>query len=261
MPFEAYARYYDHFYADKDYAAEYDYIHGLIRQYAPRAETLLDLGCGSGAHALLLAGKGFKVKGIDQSREQLKLAMQKLSETSRGNREVEFLLGDIRHLHLKKTFDVVISLFHVMSYQTENSDLLAAFQTARNHLKAGGLFIFDAWYGPAVLSLRPETRVKQLETDGRTLIRIAQPEMKINYNRVDVHYDLLVNDRRNQQVETIRETHCMRYLFEPEVDLFLKISGFRLLSAQEWLTGQVLDTKTWSCCFIAQAVSREQVQE
>ena len=42
-----------------------------------------------------------------------------------------------------KKYDVVISLFHVMSYQNNNEKILKAFSTAKKHLKANGIFIFD----------------------------------------------------------------------------------------------------------------------
>ena len=50
-----------------------------------------------------------------------------------------------------------------------NADLLAAFATAREHLNPGGVFIFDCWYGPAVLAERPSVRIKRME-DGATSI-------------------------------------------------------------------------------------------
>ena len=68
-----------------------------------------------------------------------------------------FTTGDIRDIRLNQRFDVVIALFHVISYQTTNDDVTAAFQTARQHLNPGGIFIFDVWYGPAVLTERPRS--------------------------------------------------------------------------------------------------------
>ena len=60
---------------------------------------------------------------------------------------LRFTQGDLRTVRLGERADAVISLFHVMSYQTSNADLTAAFATAREHLAEGGVFIFDCWYG------------------------------------------------------------------------------------------------------------------
>ena len=76
-----------------------------------------------------------------------------------------------------KQYDAVISLFHVMSYQNTNEDILSAMKSARSSLNSGGLFPFDVWYGPGVLSDRPQVRVKEVQDDKYQLIRIAKPVM------------------------------------------------------------------------------------
>ena len=59
--FADYARYYDLLYRDKDYAAEAEYVAGLIRKFHPSARSILELGSGTGIHASLLTEKGFTV--------------------------------------------------------------------------------------------------------------------------------------------------------------------------------------------------------
>ena len=49
--FDAYARYYDLLYCDKDYAAEAGYVANHIRKLLPHTTHILELGCGTGAHA------------------------------------------------------------------------------------------------------------------------------------------------------------------------------------------------------------------
>ena len=71
----------------------------------------------------------------------------------------------------------MIALFHVLSYQTSNADAQAMFETAATHIETGGIFLFDCWYGPAVLTDRPETRVKRAEDDTVEIIRIAESVM------------------------------------------------------------------------------------
>ena len=73
--------------------------------------------------------------------------------------------GDIREIRLNKRFDTVIALFHVISYQTTNEDVTAAFETARQHLNSGGIFIFDISYGPAVLTERPAGPSSEIENN------------------------------------------------------------------------------------------------
>lgn len=251
MPvFGAYSRYYNLLYKDKDYAGETEYIQGLIRKYHPHAKKILDLGCGTGRHDILLAEKGYDIIGVDMSEEMLSVANSQLSSLKPRHLSLNFIHDDIRTVRLGSTFDVVTSLFHVMSYQTTNDDLFAAFATARAHLKAGGIFIFDCWYGPAVLTDRPSVRVKRLENNEISVTRIAEPVMHPNKNMVDVNYRVFVRDKATGEVEELQETHRMRYLFRTEVDLLLRETAMDIIEASEWMTGHEPGFDTWGICFV-----------
>ena len=246
--FNSYARYYDLLYKDKSYEEESNYIQGLIQKYAPKAGSILELGCGTGIHASLLAKEGYEVHGVDQSHEMLALAAQRIADVPSA--KLSFAPGDIRTVRTGKQFDVVISMFHVMSYQITNEDLSASFETARVHLNPGGVFIFDCWYGPAVLTQKPSVRVKRLE-DGRIrLTRIAEPEMHPAENRVDVNYHMFVMDKETGNVEEIHEVHRMRYLFTPEIELILSNHGLSLVNSFEWLSDNKPGFTTWGVCFV-----------
>jgi SAM-dependent methyltransferase len=168
--FADYARYYDLLYRDKDYAAEAEYVAGLIRKFQPSARSILELGSGTGIHASLLAEKGYEVTGIDLSLDMVNIAQQNVAnhlilQSSNPLVSPLFLQGDIRSVRLSQFFDVVIALFHVISYQTTNEDVTAAFETAKQHLNSGGIFIFDIWYGPAVLTERPAGPSSEIENN------------------------------------------------------------------------------------------------
>jgi SAM-dependent methyltransferase len=243
--FNTYARYYDLLYRDKDYAGETDYIHCLIRRHAPHAATVLNLGCGSGRHDRLLHKNGYAVTGVDLSEEMLENARQNADSP-----ELSYVHGDIRNVRLDNRFDAVISLFHVMSYLTMNEDLTAAMETARQHMNPDGVFIFDCWYGPAVLSDRPVVRVKDIEDDSIRLTRIAEPVMHPNGNIVDVNYHVFIRDLSSGAVEEIRESHRMRYLFMPELALLAASAGLEITASEAWMTGGQPDYSTWNVCFV-----------
>lgn len=251
--FDRYASYYNLLYRDKDYATEADYIHSLIQRYKTNSRDILELGCGTGEHALCLAKYGYRVTGIDRSEAMIGQAQTRaaswpdLLEKGLGN--IEFAKGDLRGFRAGKTFDVVLALFHVISYQTSNDDLMAAMATAAAHLQPGGLFIFDCWYGPGVLSDPPFTRVQRLQDNNVSIIRIAEPDHHPNEDCVDVHYEIIVEGARGP--ERIREVHSMRYLFSPEVDLLFKISGLRRLALLHWLKNDSPSLESWNACFVA----------
>lgn len=256
--FGKYSRYYNLLYRDKDYAAEADYTDSLIQKFCPGAKTILDLGCGTGQHDFFLSRKGYSLTGIDRSEKMISLARQHLSSSDvAAANPLVFLEGDIRTVRLGRVFDTVISLFHVMSYQISNEDLLSAFVTAREHLNNSGIFIFDCWYGPAVLTNRPEVRVKRLANEEISVLRIAEPIMHPNENVVDVNYQVKIREKGSDIDKNLQETHRMRYLFRPEVEAFLTWTGFDLLMTGEWMTESDANFDSWYVFFVAKKSSKQ----
>ena len=216
--FGAYSRYYDLLYEDKNYSKEVEFVSAIIRRRAPSARTMLDLGCGTGIHACAFAREGYQVTGLDRSAEMLAIAHERRKQAgANGSGPVDFQQGDIRDFKLTHRFDVVVALFHVISYLPANSDLEAAFARIRDHLKPGGLLIFDHWYGPAVLTGRPAPRIKTFENDEVKIIRIATPTLLVNDNLVDVRYDLTVVEKLSGRCGQVVENHRIRYLFGPRL--------------------------------------------
>lgn len=246
--FEKYSAYYDLLYADKDYQAEALYVQGLIKAVFPTAKTILNLGCGTGGHDFALEKMGYEVTGVDLSVEMIAIANEK---KLKNGSKVSFLNGDIRHFVTEKRFDVVVSLFHVMSYQTSNVDVLDSLETAQRHLVAGGLLVFDYWSGVGVLTDPPTERAKLLENDQILVERVAQPAINHAQNVVNVHYNIKITDKTSRKTQILAEKHPMRYFFEPELDLFCQIKGLKPLSAFQWLTDEI-PQKNWFNVRIAQ---------
>jgi SAM-dependent methyltransferase len=247
--FDAYARYYDLLYADKDYEAEARYVDSHVREHVPGAKRLLELGCGTGSHAEHLARLGYAVHGIDSS-EQMVARSQKRKAACPADvaEKLAFDAGDARSVRTGQQYDAVISLFHVVSYQTSNADLDATFATAAAHLPSGGLFLFDFWYGPAVLAQRPGVRTKRLEDDVVRVTRTARPELNVNENWVDVHYDVAIQDKESGNVDHVNETHRMRYLFLPEIARIASTGAWHAPRAYAWMTRRPLGEEDWSGC-------------
>jgi len=245
------AQYYDLLYKEKDYARETQYIHELIQKFSPDSKNILEFGCGSGGHAIHFAELGYNIHGIDQSETMLEKAGKRILELSEGNRKnLKFSKGDICTIDLGQQFDLVVSLFHVMSYQTANNDLELAFKSAVKHLKPGGKFIFDCWYGPGVLTDLPQVRVKRFEDEKLQVTRIATPTLKLRENYVEVHFEVLAQEKATQTHEKFEETHNMRYLFEPEIEFLGKSVGFTLQESFEWLKLSFVNLKCWNACFV-----------
>ena len=74
----AYARAYDALYEGKDYESECDLLLDVLREADGRdVHRILDLGCGTGSHALVLAERGLDVVGVDRSADMTEIARRK----------------------------------------------------------------------------------------------------------------------------------------------------------------------------------------
>lgn len=226
--FDSYSRYYDLLYQDKDYKAEAIYIKNLLKKHKVPKGDLLEFGSGTGIHGRLLGEMGYHVHGIERSIEMVEQSIM----TSGFSCEH----GDISIIKTGRTYDAVLSLFHVISYQISNTSILSVFKRAAEHLKPGGVFIFDYWYSPAVYTKRPEVRIKRMSDEKVDIIRIAEPVIIHNDNRVNVNFTIYARDRQSSKVTTFCEEHPMRHYSIPEIALLSQISGFELIESEEFLT-------------------------
>ena len=167
--------------------------------------------------------------------------------------KLSFEQGYVRTFKSERHFDAIISLFHVACYQTKNEDIIAYLKTARSHLLPGGCFIFDFWYGPAVLKQTPDCRIKRLSDEKISVTRLAEPVAHTERNVIDVNYEILVEPAGSNVCERFKEQHVVRYFFLPEMEHFLELTGFKMLHAEEWMSGRKPETDTWGVCVFAQA--------
>jgi SAM-dependent methyltransferase len=250
-----YAENYDLFYEDKDYEAECNLIEEIFRRHiAGQVSTILDLGCGTGNHTISLARRGYQLTGVDCSPEMIECAEVK-AQPQHGElkKAPQFLKGDVRCLELGQTFDAVIMMFAVLGYQLTNPDLSSTLGAVRQHLKPGGLFVFDVWYGPAVLTIRPSDKIKEILTADGKMIRMASGTLNVACHLCQVNYRLLkISGDRVENDST--ESHTMRYFFPMELDMMLSFNKLELqsLTAFPYLE-QPADETTWNVLGIAMA--------
>ena len=252
--FQEYAKVYDSLYYDKDYASECDFLEDIFNRFKNgNVQSILDLGCGTGGHAIPLARRGYQVFGIDRSDQMLAKACQKAKAANLSDK-VRFETANVQNFEINMTFDVVICMFAVLSYQISNDDLFSTICTARRHVKHGGLFISDFWYGPAVLKQRPEERVKSVRDGNDRIIRIVKPEIDTLRHVVNVNYEIiqLSGDRLAKEVQ---ERHSMRFIFKPEIEFYLKQAGFSLEHFCPFADlEKEVDESTWNVMIISRAI-------
>jgi SAM-dependent methyltransferase len=242
--FQHYSNYYDLLYKDKNYKEETDYIDRVLKELDPSVKNILELGSGSGSHAYFLSEKGFGITGIERSESMVRESLQKKIPNFTP------IQADITDFDLHQEFDAVVSLFHVISYLTHNDSLIKCLQLVHQHLKPQGLFLFDFWYTPAVYSLKPETRIRRLEDESISVVRIAESITHSQTNVVDVNFEVHIQDKKTLQTQILKELHPMRHFSIPELDFLAKLTGFEMVRSEEYVTGKTPSENTWGVCLI-----------
>lgn len=175
------AELYDLLYAgQKDYAAEADLLATLIREANPRAKSILDVGCGTGAHARSLIDAGFEVDGVDLEPTFVEIARKKCPEG-------RFVVGDMTTLDLPGRYDVVTCLFSAIGYVRTEPALRGAIDRMRCHLNPGGILLVDPWFEPGELTHGWVTTVVG-EGEGIKVCRMSRALIDGSISRLEFEY-------------------------------------------------------------------------
>ena len=246
--FNKYADFYDSYYSDKDYYRESNFILTL----APTPRSVLDMGCGTGGHMIHFAKKGMNFTGFDMSENMVSQARKKMSN---NNIKAKIGISDLRTYRDNKKHDLVIAMFAVMGYLISNEDFLAGLETAKLHLNYNGFFIFDVWFGPAVLYQRPETRIQKFEKDGLQVIRLVLPKVDVIKQIAIIDYEI-IEFQDEKTIEVVKESHKMRYFFIQELKFLLEFSGFKLMKICPFLDSSRQPTiDDWNITIVAKNIT------
>lgn len=139
--YEAFAYYYDQLGWKKFSETRASFVLDFIVENGLDVRRVLDLACGTGTFAILLAEKGIHVTGIDISEDMIVVAERKAKEANAQN--VEFDIGDMKDFKLGSEFDLITCNYDSLNHLLREEDILSTFRCVYSHLAAKGIFIFD----------------------------------------------------------------------------------------------------------------------
>jgi SAM-dependent methyltransferase len=219
------AELYDAIYSFKDYPEEAEKVRSLIRERAPRARTLLDVACGTGAHLQYLTDD-LSVEGLDLDENLLAIAR-------RRNPGIHFHQADMVDFDLGHSFDVVTNLFSSIGYVETEERLHKSVATMRRHLAPGGLLLIEPWFkpeewDPTFIGSRviddPDLKVARFNTservDGRTVM--------------EFHYLIATHDG----IEHFTETHSLGLWTHEQYVAAMEAAGLEVDYDEEGLSGR-----------------------
>ncbi len=138
--YEALAISYDRLTNDVDYRQTVAFYKQILAREGCKPRTAVDLACGTGSVALLLARDGLQVTGVDMSEEMLTVACQKAQEL---DTPPVFVCQPLQELRLPRAVDLAVCALDSLDYITNPRDCQEAIRRVYKVLNPGGIFIFD----------------------------------------------------------------------------------------------------------------------
>ena len=131
---------YDRLTNDVDYEATVAFCNEILKREGLRPRTAVDLACGTGSVAEILARQGLEVTGVDLSEEMLTVAMEKVMDMEKPPR---FVCQPLQELRLPRGVDLAVCALDSLDYITNPDDCKEAIRRVYKALNPGGIFIFD----------------------------------------------------------------------------------------------------------------------
>ena len=131
---------YDRLTNDVDYEKIVAFYHTIMEQEGVRPRSAVDLACGTGSVALLLAKEGLRVVGVDLSEEMLTVAAQRAQE---ADVFVQYTCQPLQEMRLPRGVDLAVCALDGLDYILTPADCAEAIRRVYKALNPGGIFIFD----------------------------------------------------------------------------------------------------------------------
>lgn len=222
-----FARYYDLIYHGfVNYKGDVDFLERVFRRFRIAPKTILDLGCGTGNHALPMARRGYHVTGIDQSREMLAIARKKAASS---RIRPKFVHADMRSFHLGRKFGAAVCMFGAFGYAFPERDALRSLRSVHAHLEPEGLYVFEFWQGSAARPAPFESWF-DVHRKGLEVVRLDVSRFDTRTGRLPVEFRFIVLKGR-RLLDRFTEVHTIQTYSLPEIRDLLRLGGFDLIGA------------------------------
>ncbi|MCD6515743.1 MAG: class I SAM-dependent methyltransferase [Candidatus Odinarchaeota archaeon] len=225
-PYDKYSEVYDFLFEDEiDYDKDIVFVKEIIdsRNYKEPV-TILDLGCGTGTHAIKFAKAGFNVIGIDISESMIKRAVKKAKNE---NVNIEFLVQDMRKINIPREIDCVVSFFGSFAYLLTDDDLKEFFNGLNKCLRKEGLLIIDLVNREGA-SRGHFLKWRLKEKGNKIVIRLSESELDEATGLIRGTYQFFVIEN-NYLIDRFTENHIIRTYTLDDIRRILKENRYNVL--------------------------------
>ena len=210
-----------------DYDEEYAYYSDKLKKY--NAESVVELGCGTGSLASRFNANGYDYTGLDLNRTMLDIAKKK-------NPGAEFIEGDMRNFQLQGKKQACIIAGRTISYLMTNKDVLDSFNTINKNLQNGGIVCFDNIDATKFIPIIKNGKriIHKAEFGGRKFQRESYWSVNGNdswtFNWDSVYFEEYESGGLKKIAEDNSTVRCFT---KDDLCLFLELCNFRVLETED----------------------------
>jgi SAM-dependent methyltransferase len=195
---------------------------GIVHEF--RARRVLDVGCGTGTFALMLAGRGIRVTGVDPDEAAIDVARHKP-----GADAVQWVVGDVSALP-PLSVDMATMTANVAQAIVGDEEWDATLRGVREALGPGGVLVFE--------TRRPERRAWEEWTPERSRVEADVEDIGhvVAWHEVLEVKGQLVTFRSTNVFEdgtALAVEDTLRWRTEQEVRVSLATAGFEVLEVRD----------------------------
>ena len=210
-----------------NYDEEYAYYSDKLKKY--NAESVIELGCGTGSLASRFINNGFDYTGLDLNRTMLDIAKKK-------NSGVKFIESDMRGFQLQEKKQACIIAGRSISYLMTNKDVLDSFNTINKNLQNKGIFCFDNIDAAKFIRVikNGKRTIHKAESEGRKFHRESYWSVNGNeswtFNWDSVYFE---EDKNGGLKKIAEDNSTVRCFTKDDLCLFLELCNFSVKEIED----------------------------
>ena len=222
---------YDIVMSDVDYETWADYIDEIILMHQPKAQSILELACGTGTIALSLEELDcYDITATDGSAHMIRIARQKAAKV---NSRIDFQTMNFLDLSLDKTFDVVYMVFDSINYLHTKEDILQLHHEVKRILDPGGIFVYDF-----TTPRNSRKAIRFLNNESKTINAKYRYHRGSSFNaKKRIHTNLFhiekLDEDSGEVLEKFEEEHHQKIYTLDEIKRVIKKTNFNILEAYD----------------------------
>lgn len=193
----SFVRWYDSIYAHKNYQQDIQTVLYFTQQFSSSfGADFLEIGAGTGNHTMALSNAVRNLWVVEKDTEMAALGQQKTAHLS----HVRWHVGALETVPWKFSVDAAVALFNVVNYFLDEQGFIQFLSHLYEHLKIGGIFIFDCWNGNLSHTSGKREEIRKVAVDNLRIEKTITTQIDQNKKFAELNYHIkIINETQEEE--------------------------------------------------------------